>query len=318
MLDVLKFVKGAVSKKDFVPALTHFRIADGRVTGYNGKLCLSAPIALDVDCCPKALPFVKAIEACDETAQLHVTPTGKLSIRSGKFRAHVETLDVDVFPDVRPEGLPVDIDGKLLPALRTMYDFISEDASRPWSVGLLMNGDSVFATNNVIVAEMWLGYHFPYRVNVPRYAIKEMIRIGEEPVGLQLSATSMTVHYSEGRWMRAQLIDVDWPNAADLLDSKSTGVAHPFPAGFFEALEKLAPFVDEANRVYLLGDRVSTAQEEGSSVDVAGLPAAAALFNHAMLSLLHGTAHSIDFTAYPAPVPWYGDNVRGLIMGMRG
>ena len=40
--------------------------------------------------------------------------------------------------------------------------------------------------------------------------------------------------------------------------------------------------------------------------------------SHAMLSSLNGTAHSIDFTAYPAPVPWYGDNVRGLIMGMRG
>jgi DNA polymerase sliding clamp subunit (PCNA homolog) len=318
MLDVLKFVKGAVSKKDFVPALTHFRISDGRITGYNGKLCLSAPIALDVDCCPKAVPFVKAIEACEETAQLHVTQSGKLSIRSGKFRAHVDTLEVVAFPDVQPEGLPVEIDGKLLPAMRVMHDFISEDASRPWSIGLLLNGSSAFATNNVIVAEMWLGYRFPYRVNVPRYAIKEMIRIGEEPVGLQLSARSITIHYKGGKWMRSQLIDMDWPDAADLLDSKSTGAAAPFPPGFFEALDKISPFVDDHNRVYLLGDRVSTAQDEGTSVDVAGLPEGHALFNHAMLSSLNGTAHSIDFTAYPAPVPWYGDNVRGLIMGMRG
>jgi hypothetical protein len=31
MLDALKFVKGAVAKKDFVPELTHFRITGGRV-----------------------------------------------------------------------------------------------------------------------------------------------------------------------------------------------------------------------------------------------------------------------------------------------
>ena len=299
MLDVLKFVKGAVSKKDFVPALTHFNIHEGRVTGYNGKLCLSAPIALDVDCCPKAIPFVKAIEACDETAQLHLTPTGKLSIRSGKFRAHVETLEVTAFPNVQPEGIFVDIDGKLLPALRTMHDFISEDASRPWATGLLLDGQSVFATNNVIVAEMWLGYHFPYRVNVPRYAIREMIRIGAEPVRLQLSANSMTVHYDGGRWMRTQLNGDAWPNAAEMMDVKSSGTAPiAFPEGFFEALEKLSPFVDEASRVYLLGDRLSTSPEDGTSVELAGLPAAGCLFNHSML--------------------WYGDNVRGLIMGMRG
>lgn len=317
MLDVLKFVKGAVSKKDFVPALTHFHICDGRVTGYNGKLCLSAPIALDVDCCPKAIPFVKAVEACDETAQLHLTPSGKLSIRSGKFKAHVDTLEAQEFPNITPEGLHVDIDGKLLPALRTMLEFISEDASRPWSTGLLLDGDSAFATNNVIVAEMWLGYHFPYRVNVPRYAIREMIRIGAEPVGLQLSANSMTVHYDGDRWLRTQLNVDQWPNASELLNVKSTGAAYPFPDGFFEALEKIAPFTDEMSRVFLLGDRVSTAAEEGTSVDVVGLPPLAALFNHTMLSTLHGVATSIDLTAYPAPVPWYGDNVRGLIMGMR-
>lgn len=317
MLGTLKFVKGAVSKKDFVPALTHFRIHDGRITGYNGKLCLSAPIALDVDCCPKAAPFVKAVEACDETAQLHITPSGKLSIRSGKFRAHVETLEVQEFPDVRPEGLPVDIDGKLLPVLRILHDFISEDASRPWSTGLLLDGQSMFATNNVVIAEMRLSYFFPYRVNVPRYAIKEMIRIGEEPIGLRLSAGSMTVFYEGERWMRTQLNSVDWPNAAELLNSRATGQASPFPEGFFEALEKLAPFLDEANRVHMLGDRLSTMAEEGTSVEVAGLPEQPALFNHAMLSLLQGVATSIDFTAYPAPVPWYGDNVRGLIMGMR-
>ena len=68
MLEVLKFVKGAVGKKDYVPALTHFQIADGRITGFNGKISLSSPIALDLECCPKAIPFVKAIEACTDTA----------------------------------------------------------------------------------------------------------------------------------------------------------------------------------------------------------------------------------------------------------
>ena len=45
MLKALKFVQGAVSKKDLVPALTHFRIENGTVRSYNGMLALCTPIS---------------------------------------------------------------------------------------------------------------------------------------------------------------------------------------------------------------------------------------------------------------------------------
>ena len=44
MLESLKFVKGAVSRKDHVPALTHFQIKNGFVKGHNGTLTLCAPM----------------------------------------------------------------------------------------------------------------------------------------------------------------------------------------------------------------------------------------------------------------------------------
>src|SRR5574337_929986 len=153
MLESLNFVKGAVAKKDLVPAMTHFHISNGRIQSYNGKISLSAPIALDVDCCPKADPFVRAIEACTETAQLHLTPSGKLAIRSGKFRAHIDSVPEEMFPELEPEGEPVSVDGDLLPALTQLYDLVGEDASRPWATGILLDGGSAFATNNVLLAE---------------------------------------------------------------------------------------------------------------------------------------------------------------------
>ncbi len=42
MLDTLKFIQGAVARKDHVPALVHFRIAGGRIRGFNGTLSLAA------------------------------------------------------------------------------------------------------------------------------------------------------------------------------------------------------------------------------------------------------------------------------------
>lgn len=316
MLSALKFVKGAVSTKDYVPALTHFQIKGGRVTGYNGKLSLSSPIPLDLDCCPKALPFVKAIEACTDTAQLAMTAGGKLAVRSGKFRAHVDTLPEE-WPGVDPEGLHVAIDGQLLPTLTALYDFSSDDASRPWAAGVLLDGSSAFATNNVVLVERWLGYHFPYRVNLPRYAVRELIRIGEEPVGLQVSGGSATFFFEGERWLRTQLNSHEWPNVVGLFSGMAAEAAE-VPEGLFDALATLAPFVDEAGRVYMLGDRVATATDAnvGAAVELPGLPDAG-IYNVKMLQLLSGVVDRIDFASYPQPCAMYGHQLRGLLMGMR-
>jgi len=314
MLDALKFVRGAVSTKDFVPALTHFHIHGGRVTGYNGKMSLSAPIPLDVNCRPKAIPFVKAIEACEETAQLHLTPSNKLAIRSGKFKANIDTLLEAEYPEVVPEGLAVDVDGELLHVLTTLYAFSAEDASRPWAAGVLLDGHTATATNNVVIVQKWLGYHFPYRTNLPRYAVKEMLRIGEEPVGMMLSDKNATFFYEGDRWLRTQLNSLEWPNIDGLLDGLEGAAGCPVPAGLFEALDTLVPFVDEQNRVYLLDNMASTG-EDSASVEVPGLPGGS-VFNLRMLRLLAGVATDINFGTYPAPVAFLGDKLRGAIAGM--
>ena len=73
MLNELKFVQGSVAKKDFLPALTHFAIADGKVRGYNGSIALCSPIPFDIVCNPKAEPLVRAIANCSDTVALALT-----------------------------------------------------------------------------------------------------------------------------------------------------------------------------------------------------------------------------------------------------
>jgi len=36
-----------------------------------------------------------------------------------------------------------------------------------------------------------------------------------------------------------------------------------------------------------------------------------------MLNLLNGNANSIDWSAYPSPCMFFGDRLRGAIVGMR-
>lgn len=317
MLDELKFVQGAVASKELVQGLTHFRIQGGHIQGFNGRIALSSPIAFAIDCTPKASTLVSAISRCEEAVQLGMTPTGRLSIKSGKFRSYVDCI-TDVTPHVEPEGVFVDIDGaKLLEALVKLQPFIATDAARPWSTGVLFSGTSAYATNNVVIAQCWLGAEFPTSVNIPRDAVKELIRLKKVPVKFQMSPTSLTVHYEDGRWMRTALITTDWPDLDGLLNREHH--AQPVPDDFFTGLECLKPFVDKFGRVILDVGHMRTSltkEEEGGAYELDWLTNRTS-FQVDMLLSLKGVATMLDLSSYPAPCAWFGKNgMRGMVMGL--
>lgn len=317
MLSSLKFVQGAVARKDFVPELTHFRIHGGSIRGYNGMLGLCCPIDLDLDVCPRATPFIKAIQTCQDTIQLHLTPGGKLSVKSGKFKALIECT-TESFPEVEPEGEVVKPDGALLKTLKKLAPFISEDASRPWSRGILLRGQSAFATNNIVLVEAWLGYTFPVEINIPRAAIVELLRIGEEPEFLQVTKTSVTFHFSGKRWLRTQTFSTEWPDLGWVLDVPPASDRLPIPDKLWDALESLDPFTEDLGKVFLFPGIIATSEtkEIGAMVEVPELQATGC-YNAKQLSLLKNVADRIDFSAYPGPSSFVGENIRGAIVGMR-
>lgn len=315
MLDSLRFVQGAVAKKDFVPALTHFRIHGGTIRGFNGMLGLCCPIDLDLDCSPKALQFVKAVQTCKDTIQLHMTPAGRLSVKSGKFKALVDCIQ-DSFPEVSPEGQELQLDGGLLKVLKLLAPFIADDASRPWARGILLRGQSAFATNNIILIERWLGYTFPVEINIPKSAVTELIRIGEEPESLQVTENSVTFHFAGKRWLRTQTYSTQWPDLSRILDRPAT--PQPIPDGLWDAAVDLLPFVDELGRLFLTPGQVTTGHGDGAgaAIDVPGIQADGC-FNAQQVILLKGVAKTLDLGGYPGPCSFFGDQIRGALIGMR-
>lgn len=318
MLKELKFVQGAISKKDFIPALTHFCIHEGRVSAFNGKLALSSPIKCDIDCKPKGVPLVQAIARCGDTIQLAMTTSGRLSIKSGSFKANIECIEEEM-PEMQPEGEKVYFDGKvLLDAFELLFDFVGNDASRTWTNGILLRGQSAFATNNVCLVEYWVGADFPTTVNIPKDAIAEVLRIGEPPTHAQISNHSLTFHYSDNRWVRTQLFGIEWPDLSKVLDAECNST--PVDKRIFEGLDYLKPFVDKLGRVYIEGSTIRTHEDtnEGASFEL-DQQYPKSCFNIDMLALLNGTAEFIDLTTYPAPSLFYNtkNRLRGAIIGLR-
>lgn len=316
MLKELKFVQGAVGKKEFLPAITHFCIENGTVRAYNGTIALCSPIACDLNCKPKAIPMVQAIGKCNDTITLSMTPAGRLSIRSGPFKAFIDCIEESQV-HVQPEGEIINFDGNVvLQGVKTVQDFIGNDASRPWATGVLLKGQSVFATNNVCLIEYWMGVDFPRVVNIPRSAVVEMLRINEPPTHAQVEMNSITFHYADGRWIRSQLYSTEWPDLAAVLDRACK--PGPLPGNLFAGLDVLRPFANKLGQVHLKKNLMHTHDDinEGASVDIEW-HGPDSLYSLEMLALLEGVAQEADFSTYPAPCLFYGERLRGAIIGMR-
>lgn len=316
MLNDLKFVAGAVSRKDFVQALSHFRIENGTVRGFNGTIGLCSPINLDLDITPKADQFIKAVQTCDDTIALHVTNAGKLSLKSGKFKALIECIEKESFPEILPQGDFVHIQPGFLATIRRLSTFISDDASRNWSRGILFKGQSAFATNNIVLAESWLGYDFPVTVNIPKTAINELLRINEEPVSLQMTENRISFHFEGDRWLCSQTYETEWPDLSRVLNTQSEPVA--IPGNLFNDIEALQLFTNDVNTLFFSNGLISTAENDdiGASIENAEVTFTGK-YDARQLLLLRDVATTIDFTLYPAPCMFFGDKIRGAIVGMR-
>ncbi len=316
MLTSLKFCAGSIAKKDFVIDLKHFAIQDGFIRGFNGTLALGSPIPFDINCHPNAEQLIKAVSKCDDTIQLSLTKAGRLSVKSGVFKAFIDCVQGET-NHVEPEGSFVEFDGELvLKGIQACAAFIGSDASRPWANGILIKGQSMFATNNVMLVEYWLGAEFPITVNIPKAAIREMQRINEPPIGAQVTENSITFHYTNDRWLRTQLYATEWPNLSKVLDRPSTQL--PMDERIFVGLEAVKSFTDKMGTIFLMPDELRTHQDEqegaGFAIEGFGFEGK---YNIEMLNLLKDTATTIDWSTYPGPCMFQGDRIRGAIIGMR-
>ena len=90
------------------------------------------------------------------------------------------------------------------------------------------------------------------------------------------------------------------------------------PEEFFEVIDKLIPFADDLNRVFFFGDCIGTSKDKehmGTLQYMANVPDTGC-FNIKQMFLLRNIVKTIDLSAYPKPCLFYGDSVRGVIVGI--
>lgn len=317
MLESLKFASAAVGKRAFVEGATHFLIKDGMVRATNGVIALAAPIPIAIECAPEAIPMVKAIANCEDATQLTLLGNGKLNIKSGVFKANIPCTD-KIAAHVDPEGNMYEINGEeLITALKAVSPFVGTDASRRFSMSVLIKGGSAYATNNVCIAQYWFGSPFPLDVVLSSEAVESLVKIKETPVRAQVSKTSITFHYESGCWMRSTLMENGWPLDIDrILNVQSN--PQPIDPSLFDALAKVKPFTEKSGRVYIEGGVVRTHADESEGASY-GMQSETVhgIYALEMLMLLKDNVDTADMSLYPNPCTFFGKNFRGVLIGQR-
>ena len=142
MLDALKFVERGTADKDIIRILTHICVHDGRLQGADSKMALECA-------CPElkghsftvpADKFIRAINACDSQPKLEMQEASILKISKGRFKVTLPTLKVEDYPRAELGGQAFPCPDGFVAALERIFPFISQDASRPWSLGVWLDG----------------------------------------------------------------------------------------------------------------------------------------------------------------------------------
>lgn len=320
MLAELKFVMGAVAKKDLVPGMKHFCIEKNTIRAYNGSLGLCAPLQFDIDCKPNAEQLIKAIGNCSEehVVTISMTDSGRLRIQNGAYKVFVDCITEET-PHVLPAGDWIKVNGaEIREAFSTLQRFIGTDASRPGTTGILLHDRSAYATNNVIVCQFWLGTPFPRTVNVPREAVKEVLRVKEDATHIQVTTNSITFHFPDGRWIRSGLWETEFLNQIVSVMDRVSGSPVPINQKFFEGLAAVKPFTNKLGEIFFDKGELATELAEGVGARFA-LEAFPYVGCYVLeqLELLDGIATDIDFSTYPQACLFHGAKTRGAIIGRR-
>lgn len=313
----LRLVRGAVAVKDLIPVLTHFHIYDGRIQGGNGRIAIDVPAPeelKDFNITVPAERFLKAVDACDGEPKLSLTEAGKLRVSKGSFRALLPLAKHNEFPIMKCGDLKPWKEVPLLNAFRALRPFVSEDASRPWSCGILVDGHHCYATNNIILARTKVMLTEPFHFNMPVFAVDELLRIGREPQGTIQDENSVTVDLGDGIWFKSLLYTTEWPNVSSMFIETDIEV----PDKLLEAVIKILPFCPDPKypKIRFSEDGIST--EDGEmSASIEGLSLHESSFRAEPLLAMLRVATHFDPTPYPDPCPFSGPEVEGIIVGVR-
>jgi len=316
LLAALDFVS-CVSDRVGAPYETHVGLRNKWAVAFNGIVAAGSPIPEDIVAYPHTLLLLEALSRCEESYSL-TQLNGSLSIKAGKFKAAVPSLDPILMPEAFPDPQIVGITNKFKEAVEAVGVLASENSLQLVTASILMNGQSVISTNGKMLLEYWHGLDLPPNVPLPKEFIKALTKQKKNLIGFGFSGNSATFWFEDNCWMKTQLYAEQWPDVSRILNREPN--LWSIDQNFFKALDSVTPFSEDGNVYSRLNLLCSHADEgKGATYECNGIPAGF-VYPIKQLKIMQPYVKSIDYMCNGIADSTYclyfsGDECRGVISG---
>jgi hypothetical protein len=314
LLDALRFV-GSILKAEGTVNETHVLLKDNHAVAFNGVLAAGCKIQEDICCAPNNKLLIDALSKCGDNLSITQIDQSRLSIKSDKFKAIVPCINPELLTVAIPNSSIAPIDDKFKTAIEAVGVLANENADNVVAASILMNGQSVIATNRVVIFEAWHGLDLPPGLALPK-AIVAPLNNSKKLAKFGFSKSSATFYFEDESWIKTQLYAGVWPDLKGILDGDCKPLV--VPNDFWKALEAVTPFTPDG-LVHFENNRLQSHPSDGvgASYEVKVL-LKGPIFNAKQLKLIQPYAKEIDFSA-PARngtmLKFFGESIRGAIAG---
>lgn len=314
LLSALQFIAVAQNSEG-LPFQTHCRIADGTLTGTNGGITAGTLVSDSLHACPHTATLITALSKCTESISITELDSGRLSVKSGKFRALVPCVPFSDIGVVEPDPPCANVTDALKTALLAVSCLVADNSSETLKSCVLLQANSAIATNRHVILEAWHGIDLPPNIQIPKASVLAICKTDKPLKMFGFSENSATFYYEDDSFVKTALFATQYPDLSRVLVNEDNAKPCPLPVGFYEALDKVAPFsTDGAVRFDKDLLKSHTEPDLGASIELEGLTEGL-IFNVDYLKLIKPFAKRIHFKYAPNGLAvFFGDGIRGGIM----
>lgn len=317
LIAAMKFLSPAQSKTGTVGE-TFCNICNKWAAASNGVLTIATPIEEDVEACPQWALFLDALNRVSGDMTLTAISSGMLAVTSGDFRGVVPCAPPDQVFISPPDEAAAVIDDRIKQAFEAVLKVPNEQSQQAVKAGILLQANSVVATNGAIIFEYWHGIDLPPNLLIPKAAAQAVVKSGKTLARLGFSQTSVTFWFEDYSFIKTQMFDAQYPEYEGVISCDYSAM-WPVPEKFFEAVAAVSQFSENGNVYFKDGQIVSNLSDETPSFYRLDTLPDGEGFNGKYIAMIEGRAERILFGLSRNNVSalfFVGNNLRGCIAGL--
>jgi len=319
LIKAIEFVntaqKGPGANAVGLPYQTHTILRARTAQAYDGVLAGGIGIEFaEINTAAHTDKLLAALKRCKAEYSVTQVDGGQLVVKSGSFRAVVDCLNpADLASNaLMPDDPVAVINDNIKKGFATLNPLVAENAQHVVTSSLLLQSNTMVATDRILIAEYWHGIHLPPGLVIPKAALTAIVKTDKPLARLGFSDGSVTFWFEDMSWIKTQRHSEAWPDTSHIFNF--TPAVEETPKKLREAVEAVAPFAAEGC-VWLNHNEVASHLDNatGATHDCKGLPGGAVFGIKRLLDVLNITTH-VDWTSSGLGV-YFTDNatVRALL-----